>query len=350
LKNLKSESKPEGTLLPSRKKDHIQINLQEDVASLVSTGLEKYHFAHQALPEIKFDDINTQQEVFGKVLKIPLFISSMTGGTPESFILNKTLAEAAQMSGIAMGVGSQRAGLEHPEVAYTYQLRKFAPDILLFANLGAVQLSYGYGMEECKKAVEMIGADALILHLNSLQEALQDYGNTDFSGLINKIETICRQLTVPVIVKEVGWGISETAARMLASAGVAAIDVAGAGGTSWSQVEMYRMPDKRRARIASTFRDWGIPTADSIVQVKLGAPDSMIFASGGLSNGVDLAKTLALGATIGGMAGIFLKAAHESLTSLVDKIHEIEYELRLVMFGVGVKSISDLHKISLIKD
>ena len=225
--------------IDQRKADHIKINLEKDVRSALTTGLENYHFVHEALPELDLEEVDTSLRLFGKTLAAPILISSMTGGTADAETINLRLAEAAQEMKIAMGVGSQRAAIENPEQAKTFQVRRVAPDILLFANLGAVQLNYGYGIDQCRKAVDMIGADALILHSNPLQEAVQDAGDTNFAGLAQKIEEICRKLEVPVIAKEVGWGISERTARLLGDCGVAAIDVAGAGGTSWSQVEMY---------------------------------------------------------------------------------------------------------------
>ncbi|NPV84822.1 MAG: type 2 isopentenyl-diphosphate Delta-isomerase [Anaerolineae bacterium] len=335
--------------IEARKRDHLFINLNEDVSSTLSTGFETFRFVHQALPELNFDDVDTTVDLFGKRLKVPLFISSMTGGTAEAFRINCVLAEAAQTGGIAMGLGSQRAGLDHPDLAYTYQVRKYAPDILLFANLGAVQLNYAYTLEHCQRAVDMVQADALILHLNPLQEALQPGGNTRFSGLLRKIEMVCRGLQVPVIVKEVGWGISEKVARQLAGAGVAAIDVAGAGGTSWSQVEMYRLEEERSARVAARFAGWGIPTAESIMQVKQGAPDVLVFSSGGLKSGIDIAKSIALGAVCGGVAGVFLKAAHRSLADVLATITEFQSEIRLCMFATGARNIEELGKVPLIR-
>ena len=220
-------------LITTRKAEHIRINLEEDVSSDLTTGLERYRFIHQALPEINLEDIQTGQMIFGRLVKQPLLISSMTGGTPQAAGINRILAQEAQAAGIAMGLGSMRTALENPDVLPTFDVRKYAPDILLLANLGAVQLNYGYDVEQCQRAVDLVGADALILHLNPLQEALQPEGDTRFAGLLEKIEQVCRRLTVPVVVKEVGWGISGEAAASLALAGVAAIDVAGAGGTSW---------------------------------------------------------------------------------------------------------------------
>ena len=252
----------------SRKSDHIRINLEQDVRSGLTTGLERYRFLHQALPEIDLDEVDLTLTMFGKQLQAPLLISSMTGGTEQAAVINQTLAASAQTNRIAMGLGSQRVSLDDPSLNYSFDVRKLAPDILLFANIGAVQLNYQYTVDDCRKAVETSGADALILHLNSLQEALQPEGDTHFSGLLRKIEGVCQKISVPVVVKEVGWGISGSCARQLASAGVTAVDVAGAGGTSWSQVEMHRIQDEGLANAAAAFRDWGIPTAECIQQVR----------------------------------------------------------------------------------
>ncbi len=337
------------TPIISRKSNHIRINLEEDVHSGITNGLEAYRFTHQALPELNLEDVDLSVEIFGKRLQAPILISSMTGGTQEAAVINRTLAAAAQQAGVAMGVGSQRAALEHPEMASTYQIRSVAPDALLFANLGAVQLNYGYGLDHCQRAVDMIAADALILHLNPLQEAVQPNGDTRFSGLLNKIEAICHSLPVPVIAKEVGWGFSEQAARQLAAAGVAAIDVAGAGGTSWSQVEMHRAENESQKRLAAAFVNWGIPTAESIRQVRRGAPGLPIFASGGLRNGVDIAKSIALGATLGGMAGPFLKAAVQSLEITLQTIAELRREIQVCMFVAGAGTIEKLQQTPLVQ-
>ena len=335
--------------LSSRKADHIRINLEEDVQSSIKTGLDNYSFIHEALPEINLDDVDCSMSIFGKRLNAPILISSMTGGTDQATKINCTLAEAAQQMGIAMGLGSQRAGLEHPELESTFQVRRQAPDILLFANIGAIQLNYSYTIDHCKRAVEMAGADALILHLNPLQEALQPEGDTLFGDLASKIEKICAQLTVPVIAKEVGWGISQKTARLLASIGVAAIDVAGAGGTSWSQVEMYRNKDEHQARVAAAFRSWGISTVDSILEVIQAAPEVPVFASGGLQNGIDIAKCIALGAALGGMAGPFLKAAVISVDATVALLNEFQREIQICMFATGSRDITALRQSRLVK-
>jgi len=241
-------------------------------------------------------------------------------------------------------VSAQRAAIENPSLAPTFQLRDAAPDILLFANLGAVQLNYGYTADHCRRAVEMIQADALVLHLNAVQEAVQPEGDGNFAGLVRKIEAVCRSLPVPVIGKEVGWGMSEQAARQLASAGVAAIDVAGAGGTSWSQVEMHRAKTDSQKRVAAAFMDWGIPTADAIQNVRRAAPRLPVIASGGLRDGVEMAKCLALGAGLCGMAGPFLKAAAVSTEAVTEAIAEVAREIRIAMFAAGAGRIEQLQK------
>ena len=327
-----------------RKADHIRINLEEDVAfNQLTTKLENYFFMHQALPEIDLAAVNTATTFFGKPLTTPLLISSMTGGTPEAGAINRVLAEAAQSVGIAMGLGSQRAAIEDETLADTYRVRQVAPDILLFANICAVQLNYGYGLTHCLRAVEMCQADALILHFNALQEAVQPEGDGNFANLLDKVEQICRELPVPVIAKEVGWGFAEETARQLANAGVAAIDVAGAGGTSWSQVEMYRAPTARHARVAGAFIDWGIPTAVSIQYCRRAAPNLPVIASGGIRGGIDVAKCIALGANLAGFAGDFLRAADQNgVPGVIEMAETITDELRIAMFCAGAATIEAL--------
>src|SRR5512142_1627230 len=334
---------PKVAPIDQRKADHIKINLEKDVRSTLTTGLEKYHFVHEALPELDLERVDTSLSLFGKRLAAPILISSMTGGTEEAGEINQRLAEAAQEIGVAMGVGSQRAALENLKETPTFSIaRKAAPDILLFANLGAVQLNYGFGIDHCRKTVDMIEADALILHLNPLQEAVQDAGDTNFAGLSKKIEEVCKKLEVPVIAKEVGWGISERTAKLLADCGVSAIDVAGAGGTSWSQVEMHRAPDEFTRELAATFVGWGIPTADSILNVKKAVPGMTTFASGGIKDGLDIAKCLALGATLGGMAGPFLKAAAISAKSVVQMLKLTKRQIEVTMFATGTGRLEAL--------
>ena len=332
-----------------RKADHIRINLEEDVAfKALTNGLEQYFFMHCALPELDLATVDTSVRVLGKQLRTPLLISSMTGGTARAQAINRELAAGAQAAGMAMGLGSMRAAIEDRTLEATYQVRDVAPDILLLANLGAVQLNYGYGLDQCRRAVDMIAADALILHFNALQEAVQPEGDGNFAGLLGKVEAICRALPVPVVAKEVGWGFSADDARRLAAAGVAAIDVAGAGGTSWSQVEMHRAPTARHARVAGAFIDWGIPTADSLRYCREAAPGLPIFASGGIKDGIEAAKCVALGAALVGLAGEFLRAAaRDGAAGVVELAETITDELRVAMFCAGAADIPALARTPL---
>lgn len=331
-----------------RKKEQLNISLSADIGfKRVTTGLEDYQFLHQALPEIDLASVDPSSTLFGKRVKAPLIISSMVGGIDEAVSMNRNLAQAAQSLGLAMGVGSQRCMMEDPSAALSYSVRDVAPDILLFANLGAVQLNNSYGVRECRHAVESIGADALILHLNPLQEALQPEGNTNFAGLLKKIKTVCHELSVPVIVKEVGWGISGEVARRLSEAGVAGIDVAGAGGTSWSEIEGRRRDDET-ASIASAFASWGIPTAESIEMVVRSAPGLTVIASGGIRTGLDVAKAIALGADAVGIAAPLLRPASVSTEAVVSALEEIIQVLKTAMFCIGVDEIKGLKKTPLL--
>jgi isopentenyl-diphosphate delta-isomerase len=326
-----------------RKADHIRINLEENVQfPTLRNGFERYRFVHQALPELDLTQVDPSVDLFGKHLRLPILISSMTGGTDAARAINRNLAQAAQVRGLAMGLGSQRAGLEQAEIADTFRVRAVAPDILLFANLGAIQLNHGYGVDHCRRAVEMIEADALILHLNPLQEVLQADGDWNWSGLLDKIAVVCRHVGVPVVVKEVGWGISESVAQRLAAAGVSAIDVAGSGGTSWSEVEYHRAPTETLRRLARSFVDWGIPTAESIAMVQTGAPGLPVIASGGIRSGIEVAKALALGAVAAGVASPFLKAAAASAEEVVRAVDLLAAELRVAMFCSGAGTVCAL--------
>ena len=336
------------TLIENRKADHIKIVLQEDVSSKgTTTGFERFFLEHNALPEIDLDEVDLSLQLWNKTLQAPLLISSMTGGTESAHTINLNLAEAAQALGIAMGVGSQRAGIEQQNLGKTYKIRQVAPDILLFANLGAVQLNYGYGIDQARRAVEMIEADALILHLNSLQEAVQAEGDRNWKGLYSKIETLATQLEVPIIVKEVGNGISGSVARGLADCGVAAIDIAGAGGTSWSEVEAHRQSDPRRRTIAHCFAGWGIPTALSLMQVCQSVPNLPVFASGGIRSGIDAAKAIALGATLVGSAAPLLDAATYQSQAVYEKFSILLETLKIAAFCAGASTLSQLSTVPL---
>lgn len=333
----------------ARKNDHIRINLEEDVSSdRLTTGFERYRFVHQSLPECDLATVDTTTTFLGHHLALPLLIASMTGGTAWAGRLNRTLAEVAQAFGIGMGLGSMRVALENPETIATFQVRQYAPDILLLANLGAIQLKYGYGPDDCQRIVDLVEADGLFLHLNPLQEALQPEGNTHFAGLLTRIEAVCTALEVPVVVKEVGGGMSKRTARLLIDAGVAALDVSGAGGTSWSQVEMYRGQNTVQREVAATFRNWGIPTAQSLHMVREAGPEIPVLASGGLRTGLDIAKALALGADATTMAAVILRAAAESSQALYDRLEIIRRQLTITMFVAGAPDVPALKSTHLL--
>jgi isopentenyl-diphosphate Delta-isomerase len=319
-----------------RKAEHIRICLEEDVLfESQGAGFDRYQFEHCCLPEIDYADIDMRTTCLGKKLAAPILISSMTGGTEQAKQINYRLAGVAQTYGLAMGVGSQRVAVEKPDLAHTFQVREVAPDILLFANIGAVQLNYRYGAAECQQVVDSLGADALILHLNPLQECIQPDGDTNFKGLLDRIATVCSKLSVPVIAKEVGNGISPRMAEKLIAAGVSAIDVAGAGGTSWAKVESERASTNLQRELGKTFGDWGIPTAACIDGIHRAHPDIPLIASGGLKDGVDIAKAIALGATLGGFALPFLRAADTSTAAVTELVELTIAQLRTVMFCTG---------------
>ncbi|MEF3301879.1 type 2 isopentenyl-diphosphate Delta-isomerase [Paenibacillus sp. GYB003] len=326
-----------------RKTEHIRICLEEDVGSKTGgNGFERYRFRHLALPETDFAEIDTSTSWLGRRMRAPLLISSMTGGTEEALAINRHLAEAAERRGWAMGLGSVRAALERPELANTFRVRDVAPTVPIVANIGAVQLNYGYGAAECRRAVELAEADALVLHVNGMQELFQPEGNTNFKGLLGQIETLCRSASIPIGVKEVGWGIDGETARRLADAGVSFVDVAGAGGTSWSQVEKYRAAAGVRRAAADAFADWGIPTAECVVEARAAAPRVTLVASGGLANGVDAAKAIALGADVAGFGRSLLGAGVRSAEEAAQTLERIEFELRAAMFGIGAADLDGL--------
>jgi isopentenyl-diphosphate delta-isomerase len=327
----------------ARKADHIRINVEENVAAKgVETGFDDYRFVHRALPEVDLDDVACGTTILGRALRAPILISCMTGGTPEAGRINAALAETAAELGLAMGLGSGRVLLEHPDVLPTFKVRPQAPDTLLLANIGAVQLNKGVTADDCARLLDTLEADALVLHLNALQEALQPEGDTCFRDLLPAIARLCRQLDRPVIAKEVGWGVAPDVVRALLDAGVAAVDVAGAGGTSWSEVERHRLGEAWRQRVAAAFADWGVPTAEAVRQARRVAPDALIFASGGVRDGVDIAKAVALGADLVGLAGPFLRAAAQGPEAGVELGRELITTLRVTMFCLGAPSLGRL--------
>lgn len=337
-----------------RKADHLRVCLEEDVQShRITNGLERYRFTHACLPELNRAEIDISSTFLQKAIATPLLISSMTGGTEQARLINQRLAKTAQRFGLAMGVGSQRVAVENPELIPTFSVRQYAPDALLFANLGAVQLNYDYGISQCQKAVDAIEADALILHLNPLQEAVQTEGDVNFKGLFAKIERLVGLLPVPVVAKEVGNGISAAMAQRLMNIGVAALDVAGAGGTSWARVESERAKDAKQRRLGNTFADWGIPTAECITGIRglgdIRAQKVPLIASGGLRNGLDAAKSLALGADLAGLALPFLQAASQSEEALAELCEALIAEIVTVLFCTGCENLAALRQAGMLR-
>ncbi|GAB3790942.1 type 2 isopentenyl-diphosphate Delta-isomerase [Virgibacillus kimchii] len=326
-----------------RKTEHIHLCLTQNVEGVdKSTGLEGISFIHNALPEINFADIELNSSFLQKELKAPFLVSSMTGGSELASEINHNLAEAAEEKGWAVALGSTRALLESDAHKKSFMIRESAPTVPLIANLGAVQLNYGYGAAEAQKIVDMTEADSLVLHLNTLQEAVQDGGDLNFENLLPKIEAVCKKLNVPVGVKEVGFGIDGIAAEKLYNAGISYIDVAGAGGTSWSQVEKLRSQDPLKNRAAEAFNNWGLPTKDCLNSVRSRLPNVPLVASGGMKTGVDAAKAITIGADIIGFARQLLQAATESSEAVMTTMEQIELELKMTMFGIGVKTLDEL--------
>lgn len=325
----------------ARKSRHLDICLEEDVASFQRTGFDRVRLHHEALPELALDDVETATEFLGHSLRAPLVISSMTGGTARAGTINRNLAVAAEAAGVALALGSQRAALENGTLIDTYDVRRTAPNVVLFANLGAVQLNYGVTPADAQRAVETIGANGLYLHLNPLQEALQNGGDTNFRDLARKIEAVVKRLRVPVIAKSVGSGIGVNTARRLFSLGVAAIEIAGAGGTSWARVEGKRTGGQRE-RIAETFGSWGYPTVEATSALRQAFPKATIVASGGVRSGIDVAKAIALGANAAGVALPFLAPASRSAQAVRDLIDELVTGLRIAMFASGSQTVAAL--------
>ncbi|WP_179392670.1 type 2 isopentenyl-diphosphate Delta-isomerase [Sporosarcina sp. JAI121] len=326
-----------------RKSEHIQISLNENVTGdTITTGFEKVKFIHNALPEINFSDISIDTTFLGHECKTPFLISSMTGGAAFAETINRNLAEAAEERGWGLALGSTRALIESAEHRSSFQVKKYAPSIPIIANLGAVQLNYGFGVDECLRIIEITEANSLVLHLNSIQEVIQPEGNTNFENLLEKIGQLCNAMEVPVGVKEVGWGIDGATAKRLCDVGVSFIDVAGAGGTSWSQVEKFRSTSLVKRIAAEAFSDWGIPTVECISSVRGRIGKQPIIASGGIHTGLDGAKAIALGADIVGFGRSILKEATLSTKDVLEAMEIKELELRMAMFGIGVASLGEL--------
>ncbi|MHC1595326.1 MAG: type 2 isopentenyl-diphosphate Delta-isomerase [Candidatus Syntropharchaeales archaeon] len=325
-----------------RKLDHLRLCAEEDVEHRTHS-FEDVLLIHNALPEIDMAEIDLTTRFLGRELRCPLLITSMTGGHPDTMEVNRNLSMAAEKLGIGIGVGSQRAALEDPAQEDSFRVvRDYAPNAFVYANIGAPQLAK-YGIDGVKRVVDMIDADAVAIHLNFLQEAIQPEGDVNAVGCITAINRICTKLDIPVIVKETGAGISHKVGYMLYQAGVAAIDVGGVGGTSWAGIEVYRAraEDNRiKERLGEAFWDWGIPTTVSIVECRdFGIP---VVATGGIRSGIDIAKSIALGATVCGMGLPLIEPALRGMDAVVDHIDKVLEELRVAMFLTGSKTVSDL--------
>ncbi|HLZ24206.1 MAG TPA: type 2 isopentenyl-diphosphate Delta-isomerase [Ktedonobacterales bacterium] len=340
-----------------RKAEHVSVSLQHDVAVPQAASWANIRLVHQALPEVDLDDIDTSIEFLGRQLRHPIFISSLTGGHPDVAIINTRLAAIAEEYGLAMGVGSQRAAIVNEQLSDTYSVvREKAPHAFLIANIGAPQLIEQPGKpaftpEEIMRAIQMIRADALAVHLNFLQEAAQPEGDRRARGCLAAFKQVAETVGVPVIAKETGAGIGYEQAHAFKKSGAAAIDVGGAGGSSMAAMESIRANsrgDDRTTGIGNLFRDWGIPTPIAVVESHGGAPGLPIIATGGVRSGLDAARAIALGATLVGMGFPFLKAASESEAAVHSFLDQFLAELRVAMQLTGAASIKDLHHVPVV--
>ncbi|MEM0445212.1 MAG: type 2 isopentenyl-diphosphate Delta-isomerase [Nitrososphaerota archaeon] len=327
-----------------RKRDHVRIVLENQSVQRGSNWLDHVHIIHRAVTDIDIDAIDTSAYFLGRRFSAPILIEGMTGGTEEAARINATLAEAAERAQIPMGVGSQRAGVQRPELQYTFRAaREAGPQVFLIANIGAAQLVQ-HGTQLAWQAVKMIEADAIAVHLNTLQEIIQPEGDRGFKGFLAQLKKLCGEIGVPVIVKEVGCGVSYEDAVVLRDAGVAAIDVAGRGGTSWVEIERLRAIEAGRtdrARLAEVFQEWGIPTAASVLEVKQ-VDGLQVVGSGGIRNGLEIAKLLVLGADIAGLAQPFLKASVQGLEEVLTLIGQLTEEVKVAAALAGVSRTSEL--------
>jgi isopentenyl-diphosphate Delta-isomerase len=328
-----------------RKDSHLELALEREVEFPQgdATGFGALRLEHDALPELDLDEVDPGTTLLGKRLSAPLVIGAMTGGTARAADMNRRLGVAAARCGIAFALGSQRRMLADAATRSTFAVREWAPELrLLFGNIGAVQLNYGVGLPELERLVADVGADALSLHLNPLQEAIQPGGDTRFSALLPKIRAVAAGLGVPVLLKEVGTGISETTALKVRDLPVAGVETAGVGGTSWSRIESLRTTDPVKRAVGERFTRWGIPTAESVAICRRVLPDRVVIASGGIRNGIEVAKAIALGADAAAIALPLLRAAERSIDEAVEAISRIVAELRTAMFLTGARTVADL--------
>ena len=333
--------------IEKRKQRHIRISLEEDVEADIGTGFEDIRLIHRALPEIDLEEVSTNTTLFGKKLSAPLIISAITGGTEEAKPINETLARVAEKAGIGIGVGSQRIAVQQPETEPTFRIvRDKAPTAFIMGNIGCPQLSLGWGVKEAQHCVDMVDADALAIHMNPTQEAVQVDGDTNFKNILSKISELSHKLSVPIVMKETGCGISFEDAMEIERSGAKGVEIAGTGGTSWSAVEYHiarEVGKKSQEYLGKALWNWGIPTAISVVEVSE-TTDLKIIASGGIRTGVELAKAIVLGADAVGIAKPFLKKAMESPETLEAHVNYIIREFKVAMFLVGAKNLDELRQ------
>lgn len=330
-----------------RKNSHIQICLEDQVEFISNdaNGFASYRFDHDCLPEIKRSEVTLETVLFGKKLAAPLFVGAMTGGTDRAAEINRRLALVAEKCKIGFALGSQRKMLEKPETRASYAVREHAPSLpLLVGNIGAVQLNYGVKAQDVKKLIDDVGCDAFNFHLNPLQEAIQPEGDTDFSDLISKLQNVIPALGVPVLLKEVGSGISETAAQKIKNLPLAGIETSGLGGTSWAKIESLRTTDPVQRATGELFARWGVPTAESVVNCRKHLPNFKVIASGGMRNGIEAAKAVALGADGVAFALPILKAAEKSVEAAEEALLQIIEEMRTALFLTGSRNLAELRK------
>jgi len=326
-----------------RKIDHIRVIQEESETDRLKQYFDGIHLIHRALPEVALDEVDPSTTFLGKRLSFPLLISCMTGGDHDVVLsANRNLALAAEKTGVALGVGSQRVMFTSPQSRASFALREHAPSTLLFSNMGAVQLNYGLTEEMCGDAIETVGADALYLHLNPLQEAIQPGGDTNFTGLAGKIGSLAGALDVPVIIKEVGAGISPQDAELLIAQNIRYIDVAGTGGTSWSRIESHRQSEQDAKTSGRLFQDWGIPTPLALQGLAPYRDRITLIASGGIRNGIDMAKAMVLGGSLCGIARPFLEPAMQSVDAVVETIEGLKQQFTMALFLMGLSSTKDL--------
>lgn len=332
--------------LGARKLKHLDVCLHLPVEyETRTTGLERFDLPYRALPETDLARVDTRTVFLGKPLSAPVLIGAMTGGAARAGLINRHLAEAAQRLGVGLMLGSQRVMLEHPGALSSFRVRHLAPDVLLIGNLGVAQLNRGYGAAELTRAVDLTQADALALHTNPLQEALQSGGDGDFSALLPKLHALVPGLPFPVLLKEVGHGLSAAVAEAVRGIGFAALDVAGAGGTSWAKVEAFARYGELRH---GDLTEWGIPTADALLGVRRTLPEMPLVASGGVRSGLDAAKALALGAQVVAVARPLLAPALESSDAVVALLETFIWELRVAMHCAGAPDLEALARTELL--